>query len=110
MLEEPHIEEAAKAQIRAPDPAMDRPTGSRQVIRSPAPSHFHDGDSVAFFRQTMSGNTTSKTRSDDDKIKIEFVIVTHAGCRSLADTTSVAGDAANRALMTSPMFRSAAEL
>src|ERR1019366_2027131 len=51
--EEPHVEEATQAEFGTPEPAMDRPTGARQRLGSPAPAHFHDTNFVTFFRQAM---------------------------------------------------------
>ena len=74
MPEEPHVEKAAQAELGTPEPAMDGPTGVRQVVRRPAPAHFHDRYPVALLRQSMGRNTAAKARSDDDKVKIELLV------------------------------------
>jgi len=52
--EQPHVEEASQAELGAPEPAMDGPTGVGQIGRRPAPAHLHDGNFVALLDQTMS--------------------------------------------------------
>ena len=74
MPEEPHVEEAAQAEFGTPDPAMNGPTGARQVVRCPAPTHLHDGDFVALLRQPKGRNTAAKAGSDDDEVEIELVV------------------------------------
>src|SRR5208283_5098966 len=72
--EEPHIEKAAQAEFGAPKPAMDRPIGMWQIIRRPATAHLHDRDFIAFFRQSMGRNTAAESRSDNNEVKVEFVV------------------------------------
>ena len=53
MPEQPHVEEAAQAEFWAPEPAMDGPTGAREIGRRPAAAHLHDGNLVALLREPM---------------------------------------------------------
>jgi len=75
MPEEPHVEEAAQADFGTPEPAMDRPTGVRQIVGRPAPAHLHDGNSVALLRQSMGGNTAAKTGANYNEIEIESCLL-----------------------------------
>src|ERR1019366_701362 len=77
--EEPHVKEAAQAKVGTPKPAMDGPTGAWQIVRRPAPAHFHDRDSISFLHQPERRNTTTEARTDDDEveIKIELVVAAH---------------------------------
>ena len=78
--EEPHVEKAAQAKLRTPEIATNRPTGARQVVRRPAPAHFHDGNPIALLHESMRGNAAAETRTDDDKIEIELVVtIWHKG-------------------------------
>src|SRR5208283_1438171 len=72
--EEPHVEKAAQTQLGTPEIAMDRPTGTRQGGRRPAPAHFHDRNTIALLHQSMRRHTAAETRTDDDKIEIELVV------------------------------------
>jgi len=74
MPEEPHVEEAAQAEFGTPEPAMDGPTGVRQLVGRPAPAHLNDSNSVALLHQPMGRNTAAKTGPDDDEVEIELVI------------------------------------
>ena len=74
MSEEPHVEEAAQAQLGTPEPAMDGPTGVRKVVRGPTATHLHDGNAIAFLHQAMGRNTPAEAGSDDDEVKIELVV------------------------------------
>jgi len=74
VLEEPHIEKATQAKFGAPEPAMDRPTGARQRVGSPAPAHFHDTNFVAFFHQAMSRHAATEAGTDHDEIEIKLVV------------------------------------
>ena len=88
MPEEPHVKEAAQAEFRTPKPAMDGPTGAWQIVRRPAPAHFHDRNTIALLHESMGGNTAPEARTDDDKVKIELVVAvchisplrTHCDC------------------------------
>ena len=71
MLEETHVEKATQAEFGTPEPAMDGPTAVRQVVRRPAPAHFHHCYPVSLLHQSMGRNTAAKARSDDDKVEIE---------------------------------------
>src|SRR5579863_1357990 len=77
MPEELNVEEASQSEIRTPEPTMDRPTGMRQVVRCPAPAHFHDRNFVALFHQAMGRNTATESRTDDDEVEIEFLQLVH---------------------------------
>src|SRR5208337_3575464 len=72
--EKPHVEEAAEAEAGTPEITMDRPTGARQVVRRPAPAHFHDRNTIALLHKSMSGNTAAEARTDDNKIEVELVV------------------------------------
>src|SRR5208282_373150 len=74
MPEEPHIEEAAQAQVGTPKPAMDRPTGTRQIVRRPAPAHLHDRDFIPLLHQPKGRNTAAETRTDNNKVEVELVV------------------------------------
>src|ERR1017187_8802714 len=73
MTEEPHIEEATKAQFGAPEPTADRPTGPWQRVRRPSPAHFHYRNPVAFLHQAMGRNAAPEAGTDHDEIEIELV-------------------------------------
>jgi hypothetical protein len=72
VLEKPNIEEAPQAQAGTPKPAMNRPTGARQIVRRPAPAHLHDPDFVPLLHQSKGRNTAAEARTDDDKVEIEL--------------------------------------
>src|ERR1019366_2017096 len=83
--EEPHVEEAAQAEVGTPEPAMDGPTGAWQIVRRPAPAHLHDRNTIALLHESMGGNTATEARTDDDKVKIELVVeVCHIGSATCA--------------------------
>jgi hypothetical protein len=69
--EETHVEETAQAKFGTPEPAMDRPTGSRQGFGYPTAAHFHHGNAVAFLRQAMRGHASAEAGPDHDEIEIK---------------------------------------
>jgi hypothetical protein len=72
--EKPHIEETAQTQVRTPNPAGDGPAGARQIVRRPAPAHFHDRDFVSFFHQPEGRNAAAETGTDNNEIEIELAV------------------------------------
>jgi hypothetical protein len=50
MAEQAHVEEPAQAKFRAPEPAMNGPTGERESLGRPATPHLNQGNPIAFFR------------------------------------------------------------
>src|SRR5271167_4676519 len=77
--EEAHVEEPAKRQVRAPEPAMDGPTGTRQVLRCPAAAHLHDRDLVALLNQSMRGDAAAEAGADDNEVEIVSVSLARHG-------------------------------
>src|SRR6476646_2924989 len=55
MAEQAHVEEAAQSEFRAPEPAMNGPTGERERLGRPTTPHLDHPDPIAFFRQTKRG-------------------------------------------------------
>jgi hypothetical protein len=58
---ERHVEKTAQTEFGPPEVTMDRPTGTRQVIRGPAPAHFHDRNTIALLHKSMGRNTAAET-------------------------------------------------
>ena len=78
MAEEPHVEEAAQSQLGPPEPAMDRPARAREILRSPTPSHLHDGNPIAFLRQSVGRHTAAKTGANYDEVEIKSILLSAA--------------------------------
>jgi hypothetical protein len=72
MAKQTHVEEAAQAESRAPEPAMNGPAREGERLGRPAKPHLDHGNPIAFFRQTKRGNTTTEAGSDHDEIEIEL--------------------------------------
>jgi hypothetical protein len=70
MAEQAHVEEAAQAEFRTPEPAMNGPARERQRLGRPSTPHLDDGNPIAFFRQTKRGNTPPKAGSNHDEIEL----------------------------------------
>lgn len=75
MPEEPHVEEAAQSEFGTPEPAMDGPTGVRQIVGRPAPPHLHDGDTIALLHQPVGGHAAAKPGADHDEVEIESILL-----------------------------------
>ena len=75
MAEQAHVEEAAQAEFRAPEPTMNRPTGERERLGRPATPHLHHSNPIPFFRQTQGRNTAPEAGSDHDEIEIKLRVV-----------------------------------
>jgi len=79
MPEEPHVEEAAQPEFGTPEPAMDGPTGVRQIVGRPAPPHFHDGNAVALLHQSVGRHAAAETGADHDVVEIESILLADFG-------------------------------
>src|SRR5579864_6507481 len=74
MAKKAHIEEAAQAELRTPEPAMDGPTCAGEGVGSPTPPHLQYCNSIPFLHQSKGGDASPEAGSDDDEIVIEFVV------------------------------------
>jgi len=71
MAEKPHVEEAAQTECGTPEPAMDGPTGVRQIVRRPAPAHLHHGHTVALLRQPVRRHAAAETGANYYEVEIK---------------------------------------
>ena len=73
------LKKPRKRQARTPEPAMDRPTGARQVLRRPAAAHLHDRDFVALLHQPVRGDAAAESGADDDEVEIALLALARHG-------------------------------
>lgn len=78
MLEETHVEKPAQSQLRPPKPAMDRPARAREILRSPAPPHLHDGNTIALLHQPVGGHAAAEAGANYDEVEIKSILLSAA--------------------------------
>src|ERR1035441_1486575 len=89
MPEEAHVEEAAQADLRPPEPAVNRPTRARKRKGRPAAPHLNHGNPIALLHESKGGNTASETRSDHNEVEVEVEIEFGAtGCHTAPSSRS----------------------